>query len=143
MPSMVMCTDVVLALTRFLRASDVLAAVVEFCGPALDHLSLPDRATIANMAAEYGATMGFFPIDAETLRYLRQTGRPEGQIDLVERYAKAQGLWRTEEPAFQNVLEFDLSAVEPSLAGPSRPESLVVLRDVPGRFRTAFAANGT
>ena len=138
----VMCTDVVLALTRFLRASDVLAAVVEFCGPALDHLSLPDRATIANMAAEYGATMGFFPIDAETLRYLRQTGRPDGQIDLVERYAKAQGLWRGEAPAFQTMLEFDLSAVEPSLAGPSRPESLVVLRDVPQRFRTTYAVNG-
>jgi aconitate hydratase len=138
----VMCTDIVLALTRFLRASDVLAAVVEFCGPALDHLSLPDRSTIANMAAEYGATMGFFPVDGETLRYLRQTGRPEAQIDLVERYCKTQGLWRDTEPAFQTMLEFDLSAVEPSLAGPSRPESLVSLRDAPGRFREAFAAQG-
>jgi len=139
----VMCTDVVLALTRFLRASGVLAAVVEFCGPALDRLSLPDRATIANMAAEYGATMGFFPVDAETSRYLRQTGRPPEQIDLVERYCKTQGLWRDAEPAFQTMLEFDLSAVEPSLAGPSRPESLVALRDAPHRFRAAFAAHGT
>jgi aconitate hydratase len=138
----VMCTDIVLALTRYLRASDVLAAVVEFCGPALDHLSLPDRATIANMAAEYGATMGFFPVDAETLRYLRQTGRADEQIDLVERYTKAQGLWRGAEPAFQTLLEFDLASVEPSLAGPSRPESLVALRDAPQRFRTAFAAQG-
>ncbi len=138
----VMCTDIVLALTRFLRASDVLAAVVEFCGPALDHLSLPDRATIANMAAEYGATMGFFPVDAETLRYLRQTGRPERQIELVERYCKTQGLWREEEPEFQTVLTFDLSAVEPSLAGPSRPESLVALRDAPQRFRDAYADQG-
>src|SRR5580700_7197674 len=138
----VMCTDIVLALTQFLRGSDVLAAVVEFCGPALDHLTLPDRATIANMAAEFGATMGFFPIDQETLRYLRQTGRPPAQIDLVERYAKAQGLWRGEDPAFQTLLEFDLSSVEPSLVGPSRPESLVALADAPQRFRSAFAAHG-
>jgi aconitate hydratase len=138
----VMCTDIVLALTRFLRASDVLAAVVEFCGPALDHLSLPDRATIANMAAEYGATMGFFPVDTETLRYLRQTGRPPANIDLVERYTKAQGLWRDAEPSFQDRVEFDLSSVEPSLAGPSRPESLVPLKDAPQRFRSAYAAQG-
>ncbi len=139
----VMCTDIVLALTRFLRRPDVLAAVVEFCGPALDRMPLPDRATIANMAAEYGATMGFFPVDAETLRYLEQTGRSAGQIALVERYTKAQGLWRAAEPAFETVLEFDLSSVGPSLAGPSRPESLVALTDAPQRFRTAFAARGT
>ena len=138
----VMCTDIVLALTRFLRASDVLAAVVEFCGPALEHLSLPDRATIANMAAEYGATMGFFPIDAETLRYLSQTGRPAEQVALVEDYAKAQGLWRGDEPAFQTVLTFDIGSVEPSLAGPSRPENLVALADAPDRFRAAYAARG-
>jgi aconitate hydratase len=138
----VMCTDIVLALTRFLRGSQVLAAVVEFCGPALDRLALPDRATIANMAPEYGATMGFFPVDAETLAYLAQTGRSAAHIDLVERYAKAQGLWRAEQPAFQTLLEFDLSGVEPSLAGPSRPESLVALADAPQRFRSAFAAQG-
>ena len=132
-PAGVMCTDIVLALTRFLRGSDVLAAVVEFCGPALEHLSLPDRATIANMAAEYGATMGFFPIDAETLRYLRQTGRPDGQIDLVERYAKAQGLWRADEPAFQTVLEFDLSAVEAVAGG-------AVAAGKPGRAARRAAA---
>ncbi|MDE1991706.1 MAG: aconitate hydratase AcnA [Rhizobiaceae bacterium] len=139
----VMCTDMVLSLTRFLRASDVLAAVVEFCGPSLEHLTLPDRATIANMAAEYGATMGFFPVDAETLRYLRQTGRSAEHVDLVECYAKTQGLWRTDEPSFQTLLEFDLSTVEPSLAGPSRPESLVSLADVPDRFRSTYADLGT
>ena len=138
----VMCTDIVLALTRFLRGSDVLAAVVEFCGPALDRLPLPDRATIANMAPEFGATMGFFPVDAETLRYLAQTGRPAAQIALVERYTKAQGLWRGDEPVFETVVEFDLGAVEPALAGPSRPENLVALAGVPERFRTAFATHG-
>lgn len=138
----VMCTDLVLALTSFLRGSDVLAAVVEFCGPALERILLPDRATIANMAPEYGATMGFFPVDVETLHYLAQTGRSAAHIDLVERYTKVQGMWRENEPAFQTVLEFDLSRVEPSLAGPSRPESLVALADAPQRFRTAFAAKG-
>jgi aconitate hydratase len=142
-PPGVMCTDVVLALTRFLRAADVLAAVVEFCGPALARLTLPDRATIANMAAEYGATMGFFPVDGETLRYLAQTGRPPAHIDLVERYARQQGLWHADEPAFERVLAFDLGSVQPSLAGPSRPEDLVALADAPERFRTAFAALGT
>jgi aconitate hydratase len=86
--------------------------------------------------------MGFFPVDAETLRYLAQTGRSAAHIDLVERYAKAQGIWRAEQPAFQTLLEFDLSQVEPSLAGPSRPESLVTLGDTPQRFRSAFAAQG-
>ena len=141
-PVGVMCTDIVLTLTRFLRGADVLAAVVEFCGPALDHLTLPDRATIANMAPEYGATMGFFPVDAETLRYLRQTGRSDSQIALVERYTRAQGLWRGVEPGFERVLEFDLSTVQPALAGPSRPENLVALSDVPQRFRTTYAALG-
>jgi aconitate hydratase len=139
----VMCTDIVLALTQFLRGADVLAAVVEFCGPALEQLTATDRATIANMAPEFGATMGFFPVDAETLAYLTQTGRTAAHIDLVERYAKAQGLWRGEEPAFQTLLEFDLGSVEPSLAGPSRPESLVKLADAPQRFRSVFAAQGT
>jgi aconitate hydratase len=139
----VMCTDVVLALTRFLRAADVLAAVVEFCGPAIAHLTLPGRATIANMAAEYGATMGFFPVDGETLRYLAQTGRSAAHVDLVERYANAQGLWHADEPVFERVLEFDLGCVAPSLAGPSRPEDLVALDDAPARFRAAFAARGT
>ena len=138
-----MCTDIVLSLTRFLREADVLAAIVEFCGPALDHLSLQDRATIANMAPEFGATMGFFPVDAETLRYLRTTARPEAQVQLVEGYARAQGIWRDVEPKFETLLEFDLSSVQPSLAGPSRPEALVALSDVSQRFREVYASRGT
>ena len=132
----VVCTDIVLTLTQTLRRHGVLAAVVEFCGPGLDSLSLPDRATIANMAAEYGATMGFFPWDQETVRYAATTGR---NAALLEAYAKAQNLWRTTEPAFQDIVEFDLSTVEPSLAGPTRPESRVPLPDVASRFRTHFA----
>jgi aconitate hydratase len=138
----VVCTDIVLTLTQTLRRHGVLAAVVEFCGPGLDTLSLPDRATIANMAAEYGATMGFFPWDAETIRYLTATARPEQQVALVEAYARAQGLWRdgTDEPHFPELIEFDLGSVEPSMAGPSRPEDRVTVAAVPASFRTAFAA---
>jgi aconitate hydratase len=136
----VVCTDIVLTLTQVLRKHGVLAAVVEFCGPGLDHLSLPDRATIANMAAEYGATMGFFPWDQETVRYAATTGR---NAPLLEAYAKAQNLWRTTEPAFQDIVEFDLSTVEPSLAGPTRPESRVPLPDVADSFRKHFAIQAT
>lgn len=138
----VVCTDIVLSVTRVLRAAGVLGAVVEFFGPGLDTLSLPDRATIANMAAEYGATMGFFPVDRETLRYLSQTGRADAQIALVEAYARAQRLWREPDgavPGFARIVEFDLGTVQPSLAGPSRPEQCVPLPDVPASFRHAFA----
>lgn len=138
----VVCTDIVLALTRVLRAAGVLGAVVEFFGPGLDTLSLPDRATIANMAAEYGATMGFFPIDAETRRYLAGTGRAAAQVALVEAYARAQRLWREPDrpaPAFGWVVDFDLAGVQPALAGPSRPEQYVPLPDVPASFRRSFA----
>jgi aconitate hydratase len=138
----VVCTDIVLTLTQFLRNSGVLAAIVEFCGPGLDNLTLPDRATIANMAAEYGAMMGFFPIDAETRRYLTQTARGPAQVALVEAYARAQGMWRetsAPEPAFVEMVKFDLATVEPSLAGPTRPESRVSLAGVPASFRAAFA----
>jgi aconitate hydratase len=130
-------TDIVLTVTELLRRHGVLAAVVEFYGPGLDALSLPDRATIANMAAEYGATMGFFPWDAETVRYLAATGR---DADLVESYARAQGLWRdgAPEPVFGETVELDLSAVEPCLAGPSRPEDRVALSGVPASFRAAY-----
>ena len=136
----VMCADIVLTLTHFLRSHDVLAAIVEFYGPGLDALTLPDRATIANMAAEYGATMGFFPIDGETVRYLEQTARPPAQVALVEDYARAQGLWRSDEPVFAEMLEFDLGSVEPSLAGPTRPEDRVSLSGVAACFREANAA---
>jgi aconitate hydratase len=133
----VVCTDIVLTLTERLRRHGVLAAVVEFCGPGLDTLSLPDRATIANMAAEYGATMGFFPWDAETVRYLAATARDPA---LLQAYATAQNLWRdgAPEPDYQEIVELDLGTVEPSLAGPSRPEDRVPLTAVPASFRNAF-----
>ncbi|MFA7276316.1 MAG: aconitate hydratase AcnA [Pseudobdellovibrionaceae bacterium] len=123
-------TDLVLMVTQLLRAKGVVNKFVEFYGPGLDALSLADRATIANMAPEYGATCGFFPIDAETIRYLNFTGRDPHRVRLVEAYAKEQGMWRdatTPDPVFTDTLELDLSAVEPSLAGPKRPQDRVPL----------------
>jgi aconitate hydratase A / 2-methylisocitrate dehydratase len=134
-------TDLVLTVTQMLRARGVVDKFVEFYGSGLSRLSLPDRATIANMAPEYGATTGFFPVDAETLRYLALSGRPSELIDLVERYAKAQGLFRTDDtpdPLFTDTLELDLGAVEPSLAGPKRPQDRVRLGDMPRVFGTTF-----
>lgn len=132
-------TDLVLRITEMLRKKGVVEKFVEFYGPGLASMSLADRATIANMAPEYGATIGFFPIDDQTLSYLRLTGRDAGLIDLVERYAKEQGLWRqdTVTPAFTDTLELDLSTVEPSLAGPRRPQDRVELSKV----RESYAAN--
>ncbi|MGH6949050.1 MAG: aconitate hydratase AcnA [Kiloniellales bacterium] len=126
-------TDLVLTVTQMLRKKGVVGKFVEFYGPGLDHLSLADKATIANMAPEYGATCGFFPIDAETLRYLSFTGREDAQVKLVEAYAKAQGLFRdskTPEPSFTESLELDIGTVEPSLAGPKRPQDRVALSAV-------------
>ena len=123
-------TDLVLTVVQMLRAKGVVGKFVEFTGPGLAHLGLADRATIANMAPEYGATCGFFPIDRETLRYLTFTGRDVGQVALVEGYAKAQGLWREDdgpEPLFTDLLELDLASVEPSLAGPKRPQDRIAL----------------
>jgi len=123
-------TDLVLTVTQMLRMHGVVGKFVEFYGDGLDHLSLADRATIANMAPEYGATCGIFPIDQETLRYLRFTGRDEHRVQLVEAYAKAQGMWRDEnsvEPVFSSTLELDLDSVEPSLAGPKHPQQKVLL----------------
>lgn len=123
-------TDLVLMVTQMLRAKGVVNKFVEFYGPGLDNLTLADRATIANMAPEYGATCGFFPIDAETIRYMKFTGRDEHRVRLVEAYAKEQGMWRdskTPDPIFTDSLELDLSAVEPSLAGPKRPQDRVPL----------------
>jgi len=131
-------TDVVLTITQALRQHKVVDKFVEYFGPGVAELSLPDRATIANMSPENGATMGFFPVDAETLRYLRLTGRDEAQVGLVEAYCKAQGLWRdagTPPAEFTAVVEFDLSSVEPSVAGPSRPQDRVPLREAPSAFR--------
>ncbi len=123
-------TDLVLTVTEMLRSKGVVSKFVEFFGPGLDHLSLADQATIANMAPEYGATCGFFPIDAETIRYLRFTGRDPERAALVEAYAKAQGMWRdadTPDPVFTDTVELDIGTVEPSLAGPKRPQDRVAL----------------
>lgn len=123
-------TDLVLTVVQILRARGVVGKFVEFYGPGLDALTLPDRATIANMGPEYGATCGIFPIDAETLRYLSFTGRDAERVALVEAYAKEQGLWRdasTPEPVFSDTLELDISTVEPCLAGPKRPQDRILL----------------
>jgi aconitate hydratase len=123
-------TDLVLTVTQVLRKLGVVNKFVEYFGPGLDSLSLADRATLGNMAPEYGATCGIFPMDAETIRYLRFTGRAEERIQLVEAYAKAQGMWReasSPDPVFTEVVEIDLAKVEPSLAGPKRPQDRVPL----------------
>ncbi|MDE2336861.1 MAG: aconitate hydratase AcnA, partial [Alphaproteobacteria bacterium] len=122
-------TDLVLTVTQMLRKKGVVNKFVEFYGPGLKHLMLADRATLANMAPEYGATCGFFPIDEETINYLRFTGRDEARVKLVEAYAKEQGLWRDDsvEPVFTDTLELDLGSVEPSLAGPKRPQDRISL----------------
>jgi aconitate hydratase len=130
-------TDLVLTVTQMLRAKGVVGRFVEFFGPGLDALSLADRATIANMAPEYGATCGFFPIDERTIDYLKLTGREDARIELVRAYAEAQGLWRdaaTPDPVFTDTLDLDMSSVEPSLAGPKRPQDRVRLSDVDELF---------
>jgi aconitate hydratase len=135
-------TDLVLTVTQMLRAHKVVGKFVEFYGPGLDALSLADRATLANMAPEYGATMGFFPVDAETLRYMERTGRPKSLIDLVERYCKEQGLFRTsgsKEPRFSSVLELDLAAVVPSMAGPKRPQDRILLKDMYSEWKKSLS----
>ncbi len=131
-------TDAVLTVTQLMRAADVIGCFVEFFGPGLDQLTVPDRATIANMTPEYGATMGFFPVDRQTLHYLRATGRSEAHCTRVERYAQEQRLWREEVSEFERVVEWDLSRVERSLAGPRRPQDRVALSQVPISFRDAF-----
>jgi aconitate hydratase len=134
-------TDLVLTVTQMLRKKGVVNKFVEFYGPGLDALSLADRATIANMAPEYGATCGFFPIDAETIRYLKATGRSAARVALVEAYAKKQGLWRTAktpDPVFSDTLELDIATVEPSLAGPKRPQDRVPLSKAAAEFSVAL-----
>src|SRR5690349_9136678 len=132
-------TDLVLVVTQLLRKFGVVEKFVEFYGEGLASMSLADRATIANMAPEYGATIGFFPVDEQTLAYLRQTGRSAEQIDLVERYSKEQGLWRRDAaaPEYTQTLELDLSTVYPSLAGPKRPQDRVDLPSVASNFSSA------
>jgi aconitate hydratase len=130
-------TDLVLTVTQMLRKKGVVGRFVEFYGPGLDNLSLADRATIANMAPEYGATCGFFPVDAKTLDYLRLTGRDDHRIAVIEAYCRAQGMWRdaqTPDPVFTDTLELDLGAVLPSLAGPRRPQDRVLLNQADEAF---------
>jgi aconitate hydratase len=136
-------TDLVLTVTQMLRQKKVVGKFVEFYGAGLSSLSLADRATIANMAPEYGATMGFFPVDDETLSYLRLTGRAERHVQLVEAYCKMQGLFRTDQtadPVFADTLALDLGTVEPSLAGPKRPQDRVPLGRAKAMFREALSA---
>jgi aconitate hydratase len=139
-------TDVVLTVTQMLRAKGVVQKFVEFYGPGISALGLADRATISNMAPEYGATCGIFPIDDEVLRYLTFTGRDEETVKLVEAYAKAQGMWAVPDaadPVFTDTLELDLSTVEPSLAGPKRPQDRVALSDMTKSADAAMADMGT
>ena len=139
----VTATDLVLTVTQILRAKGVVGKFVEFFGPGLASMSLPDRATIGNMAPEYGATMGFFPVDKETLRYMRFTGRSEEVIERTETYLRAQGLFHdenTHEPEYTNTLELDLGSVVPSLAGPKRPQDRVPLDEMKDTFEDALKA---
>ncbi|MGE0409090.1 MAG: aconitate hydratase AcnA [Amphiplicatus sp.] len=141
LPEGATATDLVLTVTEMLRKKGVVGKFVEFFGPGLDHLALEDQATIANMAPEYGATCGFFPITAETIRYLKATGRAPDRIALVEAYAKEQGMWRdagTPEPRFTDALELDLGKVTASLAGPKRPQDRVLLEGAPKSFASAL-----
>lgn len=139
----VTATDLVLTVTEILRRKGVVGKFVEFFGPGLAALALADRATIGNMAPEYGATVGFFPVDDETLAYLRVTGRGEAHVALVEAYCKTQGLFRTAatpDPEYSDVVALDLGDVEPSLAGPKRPQDRIALAAVPSGFKNALTA---
>ena len=134
-------TDLVLTVTEMLRKRGVVGKFVEFFGPGLTHLTIADRATIGNMAPEYGATCGFSPIDDDTIRYLKDTSRPPEVIKLVEAYAKAQGMFRvktTPDPIFTDILKLDLATVEPSLSGPKRPQDRIALRDVKSGFTNSM-----
>ncbi len=139
----VTATDVVLTVTNMLRKKGVVDKFVEFYGPGLKDLTLADRATIANMAPEYGATCGFFPVDEKTIEFLRFTGRDEARVQLVEAYAKEQGFWRNDakDPIFTDTLELDLSSVVPSLAGPKRPQDRVALTEIADGFMKAAVAD--
>ncbi len=143
MPEGATATDLALRVTEMLRQKGVVGKFVEFYGAGLSNMTLPDRATIANMAPEYGATMGFFPVDDEALRYLRRTGRLEDEVGLVEAYYKAQGMFRTDEtpdPVFTDTIELDLGTIVPSLAGPKRPQDRVNLSDMHTVFSEALTA---
>ncbi|MEM6561096.1 MAG: aconitate hydratase, partial [Planctomycetota bacterium] len=140
LPEGATATDLVLRVTEVLRAHGVVGKFVEFFGPGMKHMSVADRATIANMAPEYGATMGFFPVDEKTLDYLRLTGRAESQIELVEAYTKSNHLWCTadSEPMFTDLLELDLATIKPSVAGPRRPQDRIELTQTRSSFRSVL-----
>jgi aconitate hydratase len=140
LPEGTTATDLVLTVTNVLRSHGVVGRFVEFYGPGVANVPLENRATIGNMSPEYGSTITIFPVDDETLRYLRFTGRPESQVALVEAYAKTQGMWHdpSAEPTFTETLELDLSSVEPSIAGPARPQDRVPLREAQQRFAVAL-----
>src|SRR3712207_6232983 len=141
LPEGATATDLVLTVTQMLRERGVVGKFVEFFGPGLPNLPLADRATIGNMSPEYGATCGIFPVDRETLRYLEFSGRPRELVELVEAYTKEQGLFHdeeSEEATYSDTLELDLSSVEPSLAGPKRPQDRVSLSHARAAFRTAL-----
>jgi len=143
LPAGATATDIALTVTQMLRKKGVVNQFVEFFGPGLNTVSLPDRATIANMAPEYGATISFFPMDQESIDYLRRTGRPAGQVDLVERYCKHQGLFRTDdqpEILFTETMDLDLSRIEPCLAGPKRPQDRIPLADAGRAFIQSLTA---
>ncbi len=140
----VTATDLVLTVTQMLRKKGVVGKFVEFFGPGLDSMTLADRATIANMAPEYGATCGFFPVDGETLNYLTTTSRKKARVQLVEKYSKAQGLFRTKsakDPVFTDTIELELASVVPSMAGPKRPEGRVALEGIPAGFAAAMESD--
>ncbi|MBW3640316.1 MAG: aconitate hydratase AcnA, partial [Actinobacteria bacterium] len=141
LPAGATATDLVLTVTELLRKHGVVGKFVEFYGPGVSNVPLADRATLGNMSPEYGSTCAIFPVDAETLTYLRLTGRPEPTVALVEAYARAQGLWHdpAAEPRYSERVELDLSTVVPSLAGPKRPQDRVPLADAKAMFRTALA----
>ena len=130
-------TDLVLKVVEMLRARGVVGKFVEFYGTGLDNLPLADRATIANMAPEYGATCGFFPIDDETIRYLHATGRDEDRVALVEAYAKENGFWRDETyaPIYTDTLHLDMGTIVPAISGPKRPQDFVALTEGQNAFR--------
>lgn len=143
LPEGVTATDLTLTITQMLRKKGVVGKFVEFYGSGLSNISLPDRATIANMAPEYGATMGFFPVDSESLRYLSRSGRSADLVKLVEAYTQAQGLFRTDatpDPVFTDTLELDMSTVQPSLAGPKRPQDRVNLSQMQETFKAALTS---
>ncbi len=143
LPEGVTATDLVLVVTEMLRKKGVVGKFVEFYGPGLSNITLADRATIANMCPEYGATVGFFPVDAETLNYMRSTGRPQAQVELAEIYSKAQGLFRTDDmpdPLYTDTVELALGTVQASLAGPKRPQDRIALTDMKEEYTKALLA---